>query len=438
MIDEARNETIDTRWVFRAYAVLAGVTGLVLFGWGPMWLGTDLAADPLGKAALIRVFGSILIAAAFCAAPFALHGPPTPRRGLYWLAGAHLAVFFTLLLQQRAIWGHGLGEKAMQIVGVTAFILLIVYMHGDAEMDFTPGMLTSLFGSDGPRAVPQLRSQYERQIRAAARQEERNRLARDLHDSIKQQVFVIQTAAATAQARFDSDQAGTKQALDQIRDSAREAMTEMQVMLDQLRAVPLENSGLIESLKKQCDALGFRTGARVEFTLGDLPASEAFSPGAHEAILRVAQEALANIGRHARATDVQVSLGSVYGKVELKIKDNGAGFDQNRGARGLGIGNMRARADEFGGTFELTSQLGGGTSVVFSVPYAIGPTRGQARITAAWLAVLAVAAIPLLTFWRGSLGLSIAWMVALVGLIRFIAATVTASRRARARNESAQ
>ena len=206
------------------------------------------------------------------------------------------------------------------------------------------------------------------------RLEERNRLARDLHDSIKQQIFVIQTAAATAQVRFDDDEAGTKQALDQVRDAAREAMTEMQVMLDQRRTAPLENSGLIESLKKQCDALGFRTGAKVDFALGELPGAETFAPGEHEAIQRVAKKALANVARHARAAAVQVSLGSVNGQVELRVQDDGAGLDPNRQARGQGIGNMRARAAEFGGTLGLTSQPGESTSVVFAIPHAVGRT----------------------------------------------------------------
>ena len=330
MYNAQRPEAIDTRWVFRAYAVLAGLTGVLLLGWGPMWLGADLAGEPWGKAALIRVFASILIAAACCATAFALHGEPTLRRGLFWFAAAHFVVFNVLLLQHSAIWGPGLGQDAMQIVGIVAFVLWSAYVWGIAEEESAGGTLISLFGGASPRSAVELRSQYEQQIREAARQEERNRLARDLHDSIKQQIFVIQTAAATAQARFDADQAGTREALDQVRNSAREAMTEMQVMLEQLRAVPLENSGLIESLKKQCDALGFRTGAKVEFTLANLPATETLAPGAHQALLRVAQEALANTGRHARAATVQVSLGLANGQVELRITDDGAGFDPNQ------------------------------------------------------------------------------------------------------------
>ena len=433
MYSEPRTENIDTRWVFRAYAALAGLGGFLLLGWGPLWLGTDLAGEPWGKAALIRVFGSIMIGAACCTAPFALHGDPTPRRGLFWFATAHLVVFNILLLQHSAVWGEGLGRDAMQIVGIVAFLLWIAYAYGVVEDDSSASAPISLFGEATPRSAV-LRSRYEQQIREAARQEERNRLARDLHDSIKQQIFVIQTAAATAQARFDDDQAGTREALDQVRNSAREAMTEMQVMLEQLRAVPLENSGLIESLRKQCEALGFRTGAKVEFTLGDLPGTETLAPGAHEALLRVAQEALANIGRHARAATVQVSLGSVYGQVELRIRDDGSGFDPNVAARGQGLGNMHARAAEFGGKFELISSPGSGTTVVFSVPYAIRLTRQQRRRNAALVGVLMVAAIQVLV-WKKSMALSIVSTIALIGITRMVANWL---RTRHARHEAAR
>jgi len=158
-------------------------------------------------------------------------------------------------------------------------------------------------------------------------------------------------------------------ALDQIRSSAREAMTEMEAMMDQMRSVPLENASLVEALKKQYEALGHRTGAQVEFRLGDLPPNETLLPGSQQAILRVAQEALANIGRHARANNVTVSLGSFIDRLELRIQDDGAGFDQLQARRGAGITNMRARAEEFGGNFNVTSGPGSGTTVVLSIPY---------------------------------------------------------------------
>jgi signal transduction histidine kinase len=432
MYSGQRPEAINTRWVFRAYAALASLAGLLLFGWGPMWFGSDLAGEPWGKAALIRVLGSIMIAAGCCAAGFAaIDDPPGRRRGLFWFAAGHAVIWLTVLTQQIAIWGPGLGQKAAQLLFAVVFVLFLLWTTNEGESAL--GVLTSLFGSANPNSAEQLRSQYAQQIREVARQEERNRLARDLHDSIKQQIFVIQTAAATAQARFDGDQAGARLALEQVRGSAREAMTEMQVMLDQLRAVPLENASLVESLKKQCEALGFRTGAQVAFELGDLPPSEALPPGAHEAILRAAQEALANVGRHACAASVLVSLGSGLRQVELRIEDDGAGFDPDQSRRGQGIQNMRARAEEFGGEFELISQPGGGTSVAFSIPYTTPePARKYRRRAVGWSLFLLWSVFFLAS--RKEVAMVLPSAMAAVGVVR----NMVAYRRARMRTEAAR
>lgn len=427
-----RAEAIDTRWVFRAYAALASLAGFLLFGWGPMWFGTDLVGEPWGKAALIRVLGSIMIAAGCCAAGFAAADDPSARRrGLFWFAAGHAVIWLVVLMQQIAIWGTGLAERAVWLSFAVAFLLF--YLWATSEGELAHGVLGSLFWSANPNSADRLRSQYEQQIREVARQEERNRLARDLHDSIKQQIFVMQTAAATAQARFDGDPAGARLALEQVRGSAREAVTEMQAMLDQLRAVPLENAGLVESLKKQCEALGFRTGARVEFSFGDLPPTEALPPGAHEAILRAAQEALANVGRHARAGNVSVSLGTVHGHVELTIQDDGAGFDPNRSDRGQGISNMRARAEEFGGRFYLASGPGNGTSVAFSIPYTASETpREYLRRAVEWGALLVVS-ILVLARTKSTVMVVVLAMTA-VCVVRY----TVAYRRARMRSEAAR
>ena len=204
-------------------------------------------------------------------------------------------------------------------------------------------------------------------------------------------------------------------------------------MLDQLRAVPLENTGLVESLKKQSEALGFRTGARVKFKLGDLPPTEALPPGAHEAILRAAQEALANVGRHARAGSVLVSLGSVHGDVELRIEDDGAGFDPNQSDRGQGIANMRARAEEFGGKFYLASGPGHGTSVAFSIPYTASETPREYRRRAVEWGVSLVVSILVLA-WTKSGAMAATSVIAAVGFVRY----TVAYRRVRMRTEAAR
>ena len=404
---------IDARTVFRAYVVMAGIAGFLIVNWGPTWFGTDLAAAAWGKAALIRVFGSILIGAACCAVPFALHGTPSLRWALFWFGAGHAAVYVVMKVQQSAIWGPGIGYDATRAVGALSCLLIALFLY-DVSFDHQtePAPLTTLFGGRGASAAMKLRSQYEQQIQQAARQEERNRLARDLHDSIKQQVFVVQTAAATAQTRFDADPAGARHALDQIRDAAREAMTEMQAMLDQLRAEPLGNQGLVEAIRKQCEALQFRTGAKVEFEIGELPPVEAMPPSAPEALLRVVQESLANIGRHARAGNVQIVLGQVNGQVQLGVTDDGAGFDPNQIANGLDLGNMRARAEEIGGAFEIASEPGRGTTMQFAVPFA-APAAARRRQYSMLGALLIMLAVTVLA-WRKAFGLTMIVMIVIM------------------------
>jgi len=400
MYSGQRLDALDTRLVLKVYAMVMGMSGFLLVAYGVVEVFGS------GRPSLVAIAGSTMMALACCAIGFAATDDRTARRNaLFWLMVCHSIIFLVLFVQligPRGALPHILGsagpvlvDRIAQGMGVVTFVLL--YLWRTSEGENTGRRSFSLFGAPKPESAEQLRSQFEQQIRQSVRLEERNRLARDLHDSIKQQIFTIQTAAATAQARFDGDQGGAKQALNQIRDSAREAMLEMQAMLDQLRAEPLENASLIEAIRKQCEALEFRTGARVEFTFGKLPPSEALPPGAHHAILRVAQEALSNVARHARASKVAVSLNSSLDLVEFKVQDDGAGFDPNAVARGLGTEGMRGRAEEMRGKFELTSRPGGGTSIEFAVPYTRAEKAAEYRrniwITAAMVSLGAIATI---------------------------------------------
>jgi two-component sensor histidine kinase len=206
----------------------------------------------------------------------------------------------------------------------------------------------------------------------AAAQQERNRLARDLHDSIKQQIFSVNVAAATAQTRWENDPEGARLALADVRGAAREAMAEMEAMLQHLRPAPLENVGLIEALRKQCEALQYRTGAMVTAEFGELPDNEILAPGAQEAIFRIAQEGLNNIARHARAGNVRLRLYQQNeGKTPvlwLMLRDDGAGYDTSQSNPGMGLANIKLRAAEIGGTVQIESAPGQGVSLTVRIP----------------------------------------------------------------------
>jgi signal transduction histidine kinase len=267
------------------------------------------------------------------------------------------------LTQQRSLWDTQLGWITVEFFFVLA--AGFGYLGFIVLADAVPKHQSPL-----AMDADALRERWKREISSAAVQQERNRLARDLHDSIKQQIFTIGVSAAAAQARWESDPSGARSALDDVRGSAHEAMVEMEAMLQHLRPAPLETIGLVEALRKQCEALKYRTGAQMTAKFTDLPGNDRIPPGTQEAVFRIAQEALANIARHARAQNVQVGL-HMDGKSEsliFQVQDDGQGFSPTAIKEGMGMSNIRARSREIGGRLNLWSEPGRGTSLTISIP----------------------------------------------------------------------
>jgi len=220
----------------------------------------------------------------------------------------------------------------------------------------------------------EFREQMLQQASAAAALEERNRIARDLHDSIKQQIFSISISAAAAKAHWSGNSAGqesanegAREAVEDIQRSAKEAQVEMQALLQQLRSAPLENTSLVAALRTQAEALGYRIGAKMVVEIGELPASDRLLPGTQEAIFRMVQEAFANIARHARATTVWLSLYQQDYMLHIEVRDNGQGFD-NAAQMGMGLANLRQRATDLKGTMDIASAVGQGTTMHAMLP----------------------------------------------------------------------
>ncbi|MBN1122420.1 MAG: sensor histidine kinase [Anaerolineae bacterium] len=220
------------------------------------------------------------------------------------------------------------------------------------------------------REVTALRENLLHQTRESAAQQERNRLARDLHDSIKQQIFSVSMSAAAVQARWDDDPDGAREALADVRSSTQEAMVEMNALLQQLSPAPLEKVGLVQALRDQCEALDHRVEAEVSTEFGPLPDDALLPPGAQESVFRIAQEALSNIARHARASSVRLYLGQRHsnGPLMLEIADDGQGFDSAEAKEGMGLSNIRQRVMALGGELSIDSLPGEGTTLRVSVP----------------------------------------------------------------------
>jgi signal transduction histidine kinase len=428
MTSAARPEAINSRLVFHVYAAAALPLGIVTYLWP---LLPPLSQSTPAWIVRMRVTAAVITALGCCASAFAsVDDPLGRRRGLIGFAHAHLMLGAMLGIQAWAQFDpvvalSPLVSWAALIVGAVLLYLAITAQG----ITHHPVVWRFRADPDGPRgatfairnkpALRNLRSQYETEIRNAARQEERARLARDLHDAVKQQLFVIQTAGATVQARFDTDPPGARAALEQVRTGAREAMIEMEAMLDQLQSAPISNAGLVAFLRKQCEAIGFRTGASVSFEPGALPADGLLDPGARQAIARVAQESLSNVARHARARNVRVSLGANDGSLVLTVRDDGRGFAPGERPQGMGMANLAARAAEVGGSLDVSSNPGQGTTVRFGVPCS-GPLSARPYVirAAIWIGVLIGARAAMMT--HNPVAVPLGFMIMLIAAIAAI------------------
>jgi len=182
--------------------------------------------------------------------------------------------------------------------------------------------------------------------------EERHRLARDLHDSVKQQLFVMTMLVGAVRASvLDHPQA--EQTLSEVERLAGQAHQELNALIRALRPVALAGKGLSAALHELSKEWSQSTGITAAT---DLPEAVALPLEAEQALFRVAQEALNNVARHSGATAIKVRLVREPESVRLQIQDNGHGFDvaQHHG-QGLGLFSMRERVEALGGTLLIFS-----------------------------------------------------------------------------------
>jgi signal transduction histidine kinase len=197
----------------------------------------------------------------------------------------------------------------------------------------------------------------------AAVLEERNRLARELHDSVTQALYGVTLYAEAAKRMMSSGQVHqAEQHVHDLGDTAQEALTEMRLLIFELRPLELQEQGLVAVLQSRLEAVEGRAGLRTEFNAQGVTR---MPDAVEEALYRIAREALNNALKHARASTVTVSLSQHEGSVRMEITDDGMGFDPaNVGERGgLGMRSMTERAQVIGGRLEIESEAGGGTRV---------------------------------------------------------------------------
>jgi PAS domain S-box-containing protein len=204
------------------------------------------------------------------------------------------------------------------------------------------------------------------QAQRLAAVEERQRLARELHDTVAQTFYSIALSAHAANARLrdNSDIAGKR--LNHILELADAGLTEMKALIFDLQAEGIRRDGLVQALQRHVSALAARNDIHVLAELGNEPEA---SLATKEAVYGIAREALQNVVRHANASQLSIKLSYCDDALCVEVRDNGKGFTtEGAGSQTLGIRSMEERASAAGGRLEVTSALGQGATVRAQIP----------------------------------------------------------------------
>ena len=196
---------------------------------------------------------------------------------------------------------------------------------------------------------------------------ERERLAREMHDTLAQGFTSIITLTQAVESELDTDPATARRHLALMRETASENLAEARAMVAARQSVSLQGDDLDKALTRISERLGRELGIEVTARVTGSP--EVLPNDLRVCLLRTAQEALANVRKHADARHTRVTLAYTDVGVALTVADDGQGFDTSRPSDGNGLANMRHRADAVGGVLDLESTPGGGTTVRLTIPH---------------------------------------------------------------------
>lgn len=294
-------------------------------------------------------------------------------QGLAWLAG--LFLFWPQNLHSRY-----LGATLSMLVLVSLYSLIMGhYLTALLRDNFRQSLQISRDAeeleqkvADKTQTLRDLLSQLER-----AREEERARVSRDLHDELGQELTALRYALGLTSERFRRDPAGIGRNLSELDHLLQRTNRTVRSLVGQLRPLILDDLGLKAAIEWLLQRGAQRTGLIMQAEVsGD---DSKLSSDLASAVFRIVQEALTNIIRHANATRVQLDLTIAGGELQLRIRDDGVGFvpattrlgsgsSGGHGKMGVGLLGMRERALSLGATFDIQSQPGSGTEIRATFP----------------------------------------------------------------------
>jgi signal transduction histidine kinase len=283
-----------------------------------------------------------------------------PRRESI-VATVALTTVFTLVLIAKDGWtGEAVAWRGLMAVGNLAVALIIGL--------FIDGILRE--SAERKALVEELRATRDELAaveRAAGASHERERLAREIHDTLAQGFTSIVVLAQTGEASLAAgDDQEAARRLAEIQTTARENLAEARALVSAMTPPPLQSGSLADALARAAARHTEQTGVPVDFTVAGEP--RALPSTSEVAALRAAQELLANAGRHAGADQITVVLRYDEDGATVSVTDDGRGFDPTAPRSGYGLDGLAARMEQVGGLAEITSTPGGGTSARVRVP----------------------------------------------------------------------
>ena len=266
-------------------------------------------------------------------------------------------------------------REALIAEGIRSFVHLpIVVDHkvvGVFNVGFTrPNLIgddtTRLFSALAHRASISIANmELFEQTKDLAVMEERNRLARDLHDSAKQKAFAALAQLGTARGILNGHANGAGIHLSEAENLVSDVIQELTFLVQEIYPLALQEKGLVTTLREYIFEWENRNDVAVQFSTRNecrLPLE------VEQALYRVSQETLANIARHSHASRVDMSLVYNGESVQLSVSDNGCGFDTNTKSHGMGLRSIRERVSSIHGTVQIQSAPGHGTRLLVQVP----------------------------------------------------------------------
>jgi signal transduction histidine kinase len=298
----------------------------------------------------------------------------TPRASMGFLGLATVATLTGSVLREGG-WSVGFFTETLvsTLIVVAVGALIGLWAHSVVEQSTERARLIA----ELERTQAQLAQAHQRQGAA----DERERMAREIHDTLAQGFASIVVLAEAARAGLDSDPGRSAQQLRSIESTARENLAEARELVGSAQRPGQVAAGSVaRTLRRILDRFAEDTGLTVDADLQDLECDQR----TRIALLRCTQESLANVRKHARASTVGVVLAREADRVELEITDDGNGFVVEE-STGFGLDGMRKRLAELGGRLTVTSSTGDGTRVLALIPLASaaapepGPAENGAR-----------------------------------------------------------